>query len=107
MAEVSLSIALEDVKKYLKLNADYTGDDTYIEGLISLAKNLIYAQTGIEFVEDDENSDEVYKMAILLTVQHFYDNRTSMTDKSVNELPFSMDCLIKLISMRSVEVVEA
>lgn len=89
-----MSITLEETKKYLRIS--YDNDDTYISGLVTMAQQLIKEQTGVEYIE----GDEVYKMAILQVVAHFYDKRESYSEKSITTVPYTMDCLIKHIGMR-------
>lgn len=89
-----MSITLEETKQYLRIS--YENDDTYIESLITMAKQLIKEQTGVEYVE----GDEVYKMTILQAVAHFYDKREAYSEKAVTTVPYTLDCLIKHIGMR-------
>lgn len=85
---------LDDVKKYLRVQHDI--DDKYIETLIILSKNYIKEQTGVEY----HKCDTVYQHAIMLMVAHFYDNRASISEKNLVNVPYTLDCLIKHIGVR-------
>lgn len=87
-------INLDEVKNYLRIGHDE--DDTYIENLITMSKQLIKEQTGVEFKEEDD----VYKMAVLQAVAHYYDKRESYSEKTAVAVPYTLDCLIKHIGMR-------
>lgn len=87
-------IELEEVKKYLRIS--YDQDDIYINELLIMSKQLIKEQTGVEYTQEDQ----VYKMAILQAIAHFYDKRESFSEKSAVTVPYTLDCLIKHIGMR-------
>jgi len=89
-----MTITLEETKKYLRIA--YSNDDAYIESLITMAKQLIKEQTGVEY----KDSDEVYKIAVFQAVAHFYDKRESYSEKSITTVPYTLDCLIKHIGIR-------
>lgn len=89
-----MGISLDDVKSFLRIS--FEDDDDYINSLITMSKQLIEEQTGVEYSENDE----VYNMAILQAVAHFYDKRESVSDKSAITVPYTLDCLIKHIGMR-------
>lgn len=87
-------LELEYIKKYLRI--DFDGDDAYIADLVTLSKNFIKEQTGVEY----SANDFVYNQAVLLMVAHFYDNRSPLSEKAVVNVPFSLECMIKHIGMR-------
>lgn len=87
-------IQLADVKQFLRIA--FNDDDTYINNLIVMAKQLISEQTGVEYTENDK----VYEMAILQAVAHYYDKRESFSEKSAVAVPYTLDCLIKHLGMR-------
>ena len=89
-----MTITLEETKKYLRIG--HNVDDTYITELIAMSKNFIKQCTGVEY----NNNDDVYKMAILQCVAHFYDKRETVSEKAVAVVPFTLDGLIKHIGMR-------
>ena len=85
---------LSEVKNYLRIT--HTVDDEYITRLITFAEKFIEEQTGVKYNEQDD----VYKIAILQTIAHFYDKRESVSEKTAQNVPFTMDCLIKHIGLR-------
>ena len=87
-------IELERTKQYLRISHDL--DDQYITDLIEMSKDFIKHQTGIEYKENDT----IYEMCILQCVSHFYDQRSPIVEKTVAQVPFTLDCLIKDIGMR-------
>lgn len=89
-----MTLDLTYVKSYLRV--DFSDDDTYLTDLISLSKRYIYEQTGVEYSENDE----IYKQAVLLSVSHFYGNRSPISEKTVNVVPFSMEAMVRHIGLR-------
>jgi uncharacterized phage protein (predicted DNA packaging) len=81
-------------KEYLRIN--HTRDDDYIRELVELAKDLIRTKTGIAY----KREDTIYTQAILMCVAHYYDNRTSVIDKAVTVIPYTLNELIKTIAFR-------
>ena len=88
------NMLLKRAKEYLRIN--HTRDDDYIIELIKLAKDLIKTKTSISY----EREDAVYTQAILMCVAHYYDNRTSVIDKAIAEIPYTLNELIKTIGFR-------
>lgn len=87
-------ITLNAVKDYLRI--DFDDDDTYLTQLIKLSKDYIYQQSGVKFNSDDE----VYKQAVLFSIAHFYGNRQPLSEKTITNTPFTLDSLVKHISLR-------
>lgn len=87
-------ITLKTVKDYLRI--DFDDDDTYLTQLIKLSKDYIYQQSGVEYNADDE----VYNQAVLFCVSHFYGTKQPLTEKTVTNVPFTFDSLVKHISLR-------
>lgn len=85
---------LSEVKNYLRVN--HTADDDYIQSLIEMSIDLIRTQTGVDY----NTNDRIYKQAILMCVAHYYDNRTSIVDKAIQQVPYTMQELIKTIGFR-------
>lgn len=89
-----MSIELSDIKAYLRITHDL--DDKFIESLVETSKAFIKEQTGVEFVA----GDKVYEQGILFHVAHLYDNRSAFTDKATNEIPYTLDAIIRHIKIR-------
>ena len=87
-------ITLEQTKQYLRISHNI--DDQYITDLIEMSKKFIEHQSGIKYIE----GDTIYEMCILQCVSHFYDQRSPIVEKTVAQVPFTLDCLIKDIGMR-------
>ncbi|MBO5869612.1 MAG: phage gp6-like head-tail connector protein [Clostridia bacterium] len=89
-----MSIQTADIKTYLRINHDK--DDDYLLSLIEISKQYIKEQTGVEYVE----ADKVYRQAVFFMVAHLYDNRSSITEKAVNSVPYTLDALIIHLRLR-------
>ena len=85
---------LQQVKEYLRINHEH--DDDYIENLIRMSVDLIRTKTGVDY----NTNDTIYKQAVLMCVAHYYDNRTSIVDKAIVEVPYTLNELIKTIGFR-------
>jgi len=86
---------LDLVKQYLKLETALTDDDNLLEALITAAGTFIKNTAGKTF--EDENS--LYDLALKLLVSHWYDNRNAVTDKPVNNLPYSLNAILEHLSL--------
>ena len=89
-----MTLDLSYVKSYLRV--DFNDDDAYLTDLIDLSKRYIYEQTGNEY----SDTDELYKQAVLLSVSHFYGNRSPISEKTVAVVPFSLEAIVRHIGMR-------
>ena len=89
-----MSIELSDIKKYLRIQHDL--DDDFIKNLVDTSKAFIKEETGVEYVA----GDKVYEQGILFHVAHLYDNRSLISDKATNEIPFTLDAIIRHIKIR-------
>ena len=92
-----MSLTLNDIKAYLRITHDV--DNAFLESLIGTSKAFIKEQTGVEFVA----GDKVYEQCVLFLVAHLYDNRASVTEKATNEIPYTLDALIRHIKLRGVK----
>ena len=92
-----MSLTLNDIKAYLRIT--HNVDDAFLENLILTAKDFIKEQTGVAF----QDGDKVYEQCVLFLVAHLYDNRASVTEKATNEIPYTLDALIRHIKIRGVK----
>lgn len=88
---------LDKIKNFLRIS--HSLDDDYITEEIATAKELIEQKTGVAYTENDL----IYEKAIIMLVAYYYDNRTIITEKTVNTLPYTVDELLKTIAFRGVK----
>lgn len=89
-----MAITKENIKLYLRI--DYDKEDSLIEELIENAQTLIEESTGVKYVD----GDKTYELLIKFLVQHYYDNRSSISEKAVNEVPYTITELMRKIGVR-------
>ena len=89
-----MTLQVSDIKAYLRIT--HNVDDTFLESLFATAKEFIKEQTGVAF----QDGDKVYEQCVLFMVAHLYDNRASVTEKATNEIPYTLDALIRHIKLR-------
>ena len=85
-------ISLEEAKKHLRV--EHNADDEYILNLIIAAQDWAESFLNLKFLESEtqeENNDtenylevkEVHKMAMLLVIGSWYENRENVSEKYV------------------------
>jgi len=89
-----MTLQVSDIKAYLRIT--HNVDDTFLTGLMETAKDFIKEQTGVVF----QNGDKVYEQCVLFLVAHLYDNRSSVSEKATNEIPYTLDALMRHIKLR-------
>lgn len=91
-------ITLEQAKKHLYVDTDYTEDDTYITSLIEVCEDAVERHINIKFEEIiiDNDLPKSLKHAILLLIGNYYASRESVAFASVNKIPNSYDYLLDL-----------
>lgn len=87
-------ISISEIKSYLRIN--HSADDAYIENLLEIAKSFIGEQTGVKYVKEDK----VFSQGVLFLVAHLYDNRSPISEKAVNTVPFTLDAIICHLKIR-------
>ena len=91
-----MAVTLEDLKNYVKVDADITEDDELLKSMMLAAVEYIEQLTGKKFNEDAE----LFNIAERELILQWYENRTSYTTKtSLNELPHSLSAILKHISL--------
>lgn len=97
-------LQMEEIKAQLRLDEDFTDEDSLLEllgkAVQSRTENFLnrklYA-TDAERPKDDPDGlvmpDEV-KLALLLLLTHFYENRSTVSDVEKLELPMSFHWLV-------------
>lgn len=91
-------ITLEEAKKHLNINSDFTDDDSYITSLINVSENLVQKHIDRELseLEDGGEIPTPLKQAMLLLIGNFYANRESVAFSSVAVLPLAYEYIIAL-----------
>ena len=89
-----MSIELSDIKAYLRISHNI--DDNFITSLVETSKAFIKEQTGVDYVA----GDKVYEQGILFHVAHLYDSRSAYAEKAINEVPYTLDAIIRHIKIR-------
>ncbi|MGD6897113.1 head-tail connector protein [Bacillus infantis] len=79
---------LTEVKQYLRIEEEWTEEDSLLSSLIVAAKMFIKNATGITADE----SDDLHKLVINLLVVHWFENREPIG--KANKLAFSLDSIL-------------
>ncbi|EDX5691436.1 phage gp6-like head-tail connector protein [Salmonella enterica] len=97
-------LSMDEIKAQLRLDEDFTDEDSLLallgQAVQSRTENFLnrrlYA-TAADIPEDDPDGlvipDEV-RLALLLLVTHFYENRSTVTEVEKVELPMSFSWLV-------------
>lgn len=81
-------ISVEEAKKYLRIELEYTEEDGDIEKLIAAA-NRYLINAGCVLNDGDDLAELAQKMLVV----HWYENREAVGD--ANELPFGLRNIIE------------
>lgn len=84
---------LTNIKIFLKIA--YDDDDVLLEELIKSAKAYITTVTGVEY----SHQNELFNLVLKFLTALYYDNRCPLTDKSVNELPYTITSLLNTMEL--------
>lgn len=94
-----MAVALEDLKAFLRIDADLTDDDALLTFLGSAAVSYLEQTTGKKYQDDSELMALAVKQLVLL----WYENRTSYTTKTaVTALPNHLQSIIWHIAQAGV-----
>ena len=97
-------LTMEEIKAHLRQDEDFDADDRHLQLLACAAQKRtetylnrkLYAPAEdrpADFPDGLVISDDV-KLALLLLVSHFYENRSTVTDVEKMELPMSFNWLV-------------
>ena len=91
-----MAVSVANIRQYLRIDSDFTDDDVSIHGLIGAAQDYIKNTTGKTFIS--ETPIYLYDLAVTQLCAHWYLNRGTISDKSVNDLPYSVTALMQHLS---------
>lgn len=95
-------LSLDEIKRQLRLEPDYTDEDDHLTliGKAAESRTVNYLNRKLyesEIPDNDDSglmvSDDV-RMAMLMLCTHFYENRSSVSDVEMTELPQSFVWLV-------------
>ena len=87
-------LTLDEVKEFLRIEIDYSDEDSFLNSLIMAAETYITNATGKIF----DTSNELAKLATKILITHWYENRQIDSFTSVNKISFSLDCILTQLS---------
>lgn len=93
-------LTLEQIKKHLNIDSDFTEDDTYITSLGDVAEAIVSKHVQYKFSDLAQNNGGVLPPPIvhacLLLIGNLYMNRESVSAANLNNIPFSYEYLLGL-----------
>jgi uncharacterized phage protein (predicted DNA packaging) len=90
-------LTLEEAKAHCRVDEDYTGDDSYIEGLIPVAETDIANRIKYDSLDEafpDGNIPAPVKHAAKLILAHYYENREPVAFASSSKVAMMVDSLL-------------
>ncbi|WP_069649643.1 head-tail connector protein [Caloranaerobacter ferrireducens] len=89
-------LTLDEVKEFLRIDINFTDEDTLLNALIQASEGYIYNATGLNSTDiTDTNQIELYKLAQKLLITHWYENREVVG--KADKLAFSLDSILTQI----------
>lgn len=92
-------ITLEEAKKHLNIDTDFTDDDNYILQLIQVAEIVVEKHIDCELTAQmNETGKLSYPLiqAMLLLIGNMYANRENVTVTNMTELPLAYNYILDL-----------
>ena len=86
---------LDELKNYLRVDADITEDDALLTSLASAAQEYIESNTGKKFIA----ADPVMNLCQKLLVSHWYTNRSAVSKGAIQKYPHSLQDILKHIEL--------
>lgn len=91
-------VTVEEVKSFLRIEGEE--DDAIVATLIAAAEAYALRYTG-EFLEEGEEYPDDFKLAVLMLVGTYFNNRESvLVGKSAQEMPFGVREILKGLRMQ-------
>lgn len=92
-------VTLDEAKKHLNIDADFTDDDAYITSLIEVSEDSVSQHLDIVLEDLTDTGGDLppaVKQSILLMVGNLYANREPVSYSTVVKVPYTMEYLIGL-----------
>ena len=91
-------LTLDQIKKHLNIDSDFTEDDSYLESLEIVAVELIqkHIDHSLTLLEVDGQLPLSLQQGILLCIGNFYNNRESVAYASTHEIPSNLQWILDL-----------
>lgn len=93
-------LTLEDIKKHLNIDADFTEDDKYLRELCDVAEVMVEKHIDIPLDELRDSGTSYLPSPILhavkLYIGNLYDNRESIAFAQSNDLPHSLTSILRM-----------
>lgn len=92
-------LQLEEIKKHLNIDEDFTDDDLYIESLGTVAENVVERHIDVKLNTLDTEAGDLppaLRQAMLLLIGHLYANREAVGPVNDKELPLGYKYLLDL-----------
>lgn len=91
-------ITLENAKKHLQIDDNFTDDDSYITGLIQVAEDAVsqHLDIALEDLAVDGVLPSAISHSILLMVGNLYATREPIVYGTVTKVPYTLDYLLGL-----------
>ena len=90
---------LDEVKRHLRVDENYTDDDNYISGLCDVAEQIVARDIDDNLsalTDGDGKLPAPLQQAIYILVGNLYANRESVAYSSIAEVPLSYKYLLDL-----------
>ena len=94
-----MHIELEDIKKHLNLDEDYTDDDSYLVYLESVAEQLVEKhidKTLEDMIAEEGEVPKPLLQAMLLMIGNCFDNRESIAYGNAIEVPNTLQYILSM-----------
>lgn len=92
-------LTVEKVKQHLNIDSYYTDDDTYLASLIDVVQNVVEKHIDNSLVTLQGEGGELpppLLHAMLLLIGSFYNNRESVSNLTMKEVPLGYNYLLDL-----------
>ncbi|WBM69135.1 head-tail connector protein [Buttiauxella sp. WJP83] len=97
-------VDLDDIKKQLRLEVDYTEEDDYLTliGEAAEAKTETYLKRSLYALNEtipDSDPDGMHltkdiRLGLLFLIAHFYENRSTVSEVEMSEMPLTYTWLV-------------